>query len=193
MRRGAAEHRRCKHWAVIYPIWVGQRAGAAQKGFFDRRRLIRASPIATTRPIRRAYKLLKGRSARIVTTSTRPISGRCSLIATATSAPVRHATFGFCGIKPVRGHAALPHQGHHARSSARATCAAGTSRSRASLNLRLGLGRGPSMRGIGVRLFHSRRPAPGRRQGNRRLHVDELFQRGILASGSRAAAPRASS
>ena len=90
----------CKHWVVIYPIWWGS-VPALLKGFFDRAlysgfayRYHKTDPMWD--------KLLKGRSARIVTTSDAPNIWTLLAYRNSDLGTVRHATFGFCGIKPVR-------------------------------------------------------------------------------------------
>ena len=90
----------CNHWVILYPIWWGS-VPALLKGFFDRAlysgfayRYHNQDPMWD--------QLLKGRSAQIITTSDAP--NLWTLIAYRNSdlGTVKHATLGFCGIRPVR-------------------------------------------------------------------------------------------
>ncbi|KGO95079.1 NAD(P)H-dependent oxidoreductase [Flavobacterium subsaxonicum] len=89
----------CNHWVIIYPVWWGS-VPALLKGFFDRTLL----PGFAFRHHTKGSlwdKLLKGRSAHLITTSDAPwwwlyFSYRNSDLNT-----VKRAIFYYCGITPV--------------------------------------------------------------------------------------------
>lgn len=90
----------CNHWVIVYPIWWGS-VPALLKGFFDRAlysgfayRYHQQDPLWD--------QLLKGRSARIITTSDAPNLWTLVAYHNSDLGTVKHATFGFCGIRPVR-------------------------------------------------------------------------------------------
>ena len=90
----------CDKWVIIYPVWWGS-VPAVLKGFFDR----------TLYP-GFAYKhhendpfwdkLLKGRSADIITTSDSPIWWIWWQYRNSDLRTVKTATLQYCGVKPVR-------------------------------------------------------------------------------------------
>jgi NAD(P)H dehydrogenase (quinone) len=90
----------CERWVLIYPIWWGSVPGLL-KGFFDRAlysgfayRYHKTDPMWD--------QLLKGRSAHIFTTSDAPNLWTLLAYRNSDLGTVKHATFGFCGIKPVK-------------------------------------------------------------------------------------------
>lgn len=90
----------CNHWVIFYPVWWGS-VPALFKGFLDRV----LYPGFAFRYHDKGMlwdKLLKGRSAQVITTSDAPwwwlwLQYRNSDINT-----VRNATLKFCGITPVK-------------------------------------------------------------------------------------------
>jgi putative NADPH-quinone reductase len=90
----------CERWVLFYPIWWGS-IPALLKGFFDRAlysgfayRYHKTDPMWDG--------LLKGRSAHIVTTSDAPNLWTLFAYRNSDLGTVKNATFGFCGIRPVR-------------------------------------------------------------------------------------------
>jgi NAD(P)H dehydrogenase (quinone) len=90
----------CEHWVIVYPIWWGS-VPAPLKGFFDR---VLYSGFAyryhETDPL--WDQLLKGRSAQIITTSDAPNIWTLIAYHNSDLGTVKHATLGFCGVRPVR-------------------------------------------------------------------------------------------
>jgi NAD(P)H dehydrogenase (quinone) len=90
----------CERWVLFYPIWWGS-IPALLKGFFDRAlysgfayRYHKRDPMWDG--------LLKGRSAHIFSTSDAPNLWTLLVYRNSDLGTVKHATFGFCGIRPVR-------------------------------------------------------------------------------------------
>jgi NAD(P)H dehydrogenase (quinone) len=90
----------CERWTLIYPIWWGSVPGLL-KGFFDRAlysgfayRYHAADPMWDG--------LLKERSGQLFTTSDAPNLWTLLAYRNSDLGTVKHATFGFCGIRPVQ-------------------------------------------------------------------------------------------
>jgi putative NADPH-quinone reductase len=90
----------CERWVIVYPIWWGS-VPALLKGFFDRvlysgfaYRYHKSDPMWDG--------LLKGRSAQLITTSDAPSLWTLIAYRNSDLGTVKHATLGFCGVRPVR-------------------------------------------------------------------------------------------
>lgn len=90
----------CEHWVMFYPVWWGS-VPALLKGFFDR--ALYSGFAYRYHPSDPLWDgLLKGRSARIVTTSDAPSIWTLLAYRNSDLGTVKRATLGFCGIHPVR-------------------------------------------------------------------------------------------
>lgn len=89
----------CQHWVIVYPVWWGS-VPALLKGFFDR---VLCSGFAYQYHLRGPFwdKLLKGRSAHLITTSDAPALWLWWQYHNSDVNTVRRATLNFCGIAPV--------------------------------------------------------------------------------------------
>lgn len=90
----------CEHWVIVYPVWWGS-VPALLKGFFDRA----IHPGFAFKPHENDMfwdKLLKGKSARLITTSDAPSLYLLAAYRNSDVATVKTATLEFCGIKPVK-------------------------------------------------------------------------------------------
>jgi putative NADPH-quinone reductase len=90
----------CEQWVIIYPIWWGA-VPAILKGFFDRTLY---SGFAYKYHLKDPFwdKLLKGRSAHVITTCDAPVAWIWWQYKNSDINSVRRATLQFCGIKPVK-------------------------------------------------------------------------------------------
>ena len=90
----------CEKWVILYPIWWGS-VPALLKGFFDRTLY---SDFAYRYHDKDPFwdKLLKGRSAHVITTSDAPTPWIWWQYRNSDINAVRRATLEFCGFKPVR-------------------------------------------------------------------------------------------
>jgi len=90
----------CEKWVIIYPIWWGSMP-AILKGFFDRTLYSGfAYKYHTTDPF--WDKLLKGRSADLITTCDAPKWWIWWKYRNSDLNSIKRATLEFCGFKPVR-------------------------------------------------------------------------------------------
>ncbi|HEY8574862.1 MAG TPA: NAD(P)H-dependent oxidoreductase [Devosia sp.] len=90
----------CEHWVIIYPVWWGS-VPALLKGFMDRAVL----PGFAFKPHDEGPlwdKLLKGRSAQLITTSDAPSLYLLLAYRNSDVAMMKKAVLDFCGIKPVK-------------------------------------------------------------------------------------------
>lgn len=90
----------CEKWVVVYPIWWGS-FPALFKGFIDRTLL---SGFAYQYHKNNSFwdKLLKGRSAEIITTSDAPNFWIWWQYRNSDLHTIKDAIFRFCGIKPIK-------------------------------------------------------------------------------------------
>jgi NAD(P)H dehydrogenase (quinone) len=90
----------CEHFALFYPVWWGN-VPALLKGFFDRTLY---SELTYRYDVQDPFwnKLLKGKSAHIVTTSDAPAAWLRLQYRDSDINAVRRATLEFCGMRPVR-------------------------------------------------------------------------------------------
>ena len=93
---------RCDHWVIIYPVWWGN-VPALFKGFLDRVMLPgKAFKYHQNDPW--WDKLLKGRSAQLITTSDGPSVFLWLKYRNSDLNALKQATLWFCGFKPVTHH-----------------------------------------------------------------------------------------
>lgn len=90
----------CEHWVIFYPVWWGN-VPALLKGFLDRTLY---SDFAYRYHDNDPFwdKLLKGRSAHVITTSDAPAIWLWWQYRSSDIDAVRRATLEFCGFSPVR-------------------------------------------------------------------------------------------
>jgi putative NADPH-quinone reductase len=90
----------CNHWVIVYPMWWGS-VPALLKGFLDRVLLSGfAYKYHKTGPM--WDKLLKGRTAALITTSDAPWWWIWLQYGNADLKMLKKATLGFCGFSPVK-------------------------------------------------------------------------------------------
>lgn len=90
----------CTHWVIVYPVWWGA-VPALLKGFLDRA----LHPNFAFKYHEKGPfwdKLLKGRSARLITTSDGPWIYLWLMYRNSDLGSMRRAVLEFCGVKPVR-------------------------------------------------------------------------------------------
>ena len=90
----------CQHWVIFYPIWWGS-VPAIMKGFIDRT-LHSGFAYQYHEKFRSWDKLLKGRSAQLITTSDAPQWWVWYQYRNCDLSMMKRATLQFCGINPVR-------------------------------------------------------------------------------------------
>lgn len=90
----------CERWVIFYPVWWGSVPGLL-KGFFDR---VLCADFAYKYHEKDPFwdKLLKGRSAHVVTTSDAPTLWLWLQYRNSDVNAVRRGTLEFCGFSPVR-------------------------------------------------------------------------------------------
>lgn len=90
----------CDKWIIVYPVWWGA-VPAILKGFFDR--TLNAG-FAYTHHLKGPFwdKLLKGRSAHVITTCDAPVAWIWWQYRNSDINSVRRATLQYCGISPVK-------------------------------------------------------------------------------------------
>ena len=90
----------CEHWVIVYPVWWGS-LPALFKGFLDRVMLPgKAFKYHDNGPF--WDKLLKGRSAQLITTSDAPAWWLWLMYRNSDINTMRHAVLKFCGFSSVK-------------------------------------------------------------------------------------------
>lgn len=90
----------CQHWVIVYPIWWGS-VPALLKGFFDRT-LDKGFAYKYHKDDPFWDKLLKGRSAYVITTCDAPWIWIWWQYRNSDKNMVKWATLWFCGFNPIR-------------------------------------------------------------------------------------------
>ncbi len=90
----------CEHWVIVYPIWWGS-VPALFKGFLDRT-LYSGFAYKYHKNDPLWDKLLKGRTAHLITTSDAPAWWIWWRYRNSDLHAVKRATLEFCGIEPVK-------------------------------------------------------------------------------------------